>query len=97
MGKPAARALDQHDCPLVTGTVLHVGGPILPPDGPTVFINSLPAARAGDKAQCVGPSNWIFLGSFTVLIGGAPAARVGDTTVHGGEILFGSPSVFIGD
>lgn len=97
MGKPAARVGDQHYCPLSTGTVPHVGGPILRPGCPTVFIGNLPAARAGDMAQCVGPSNWILLGSFTVLIGGAPAARVGDTTVHGGEIRFGSFSVFIGD
>jgi hypothetical protein len=29
---PAARVGDMHVCPMVTGTVPHVGGPALPPD-----------------------------------------------------------------
>ena len=29
--KPAARVTDAHVCPMVTGTVPHVGGPIAPP------------------------------------------------------------------
>jgi uncharacterized Zn-binding protein involved in type VI secretion len=36
------------------------------------------------------------MGSATVLIGGTPAARVGDTTVHGGIITLGFPTVMIG-
>jgi uncharacterized Zn-binding protein involved in type VI secretion len=36
------------------------------------------------------------MGSSTVLIGGAPAARVGDTTAHGGTILLGCFTVIIG-
>ena len=31
MGPPAARMTDMHVCPMVTGVVPHVGGPILPP------------------------------------------------------------------
>jgi len=31
-----------------------------------------------------------------VLIGGQPAARVGDTTVHGGTVTAGCPTVLIG-
>jgi uncharacterized Zn-binding protein involved in type VI secretion len=38
----------------------------------------------------------IVLGSFTVLIGGMPAARLGDMTVHGGAIIMGLPTVLIG-
>ena len=30
-GQPAARVSDMHTCPMVTGIVPHVGGPILPP------------------------------------------------------------------
>ncbi len=30
-GQPAARVGDLHTCPMVTGIVPHVGGPILPP------------------------------------------------------------------
>nr|WP_315596865.1 PAAR domain-containing protein [uncultured Cupriavidus sp.] len=36
------------------------------------------------------------MGSATVLIGGRPAARVGDQTAHGGSIVMGLPSVLIG-
>jgi uncharacterized Zn-binding protein involved in type VI secretion len=32
----------------------------------------------------------------TVLIGGLPAARMGDMTVHGGVIVMGFPTVLIG-
>ena len=55
-----------HTCPMVTGVVPHVGGPILPP------------------------------GAMTVLIGGMPAARLGDTTAHGGSIVVGCFTVMIG-
>lgn len=93
---PAARLSDMHVCPMVTGVVPHVGGPILPPCCPTVFIGGLPAARVSDMALCVGPPDMIVLGSFTVLIGGMPAARMGDMTVHGGVIVQGEPTVMVG-
>ncbi len=70
--KPAARVSDMHICPMVTGTVPHVGGPILPPGAVTVHIGGLPAARQGDWATCVGPIDTILMGAFTVDIG--PAA-----------------------
>jgi uncharacterized Zn-binding protein involved in type VI secretion len=47
-------------------------------------------------AVCVGPPDVIVLGSFTTLIGGMPAARMGDTTAHGGKIVLGLPTVLIG-
>lgn len=92
----AARITDMHTCPMVTGTVPHVGGPVLPPGEPTVFIGGLPAARVGDMATCVGPPDSIVKGSATVFIGGMPAARMGDTTAHGGTIVAGCPTVLIG-
>jgi len=85
-----------HVCPMVTGVVPHVGGPILPPCCPTVLTGSLPQARVTDMATCVGPPDIIVLGSFTVLVGGLPAARLGDTTAHGGKIVLGMPTVLIG-
>jgi len=94
--KPAARITDMHTCPAVTGTVPHVGGPILPAGEPTVLIGGLPAARVGDKALCTGPPDTIVAGSGTVMIGGAPAARMGDSTAHGGVIVKGEPTVLIG-
>ena len=96
MGMPAARVTDMHVCPMVTGVVPHVGGPIIPPCCVTVLTGSLPQARVTDKATCVGPPDIIVLGSFTVLVGGLPAARLGDTTAHGGKIVLGLPTVLIG-
>jgi uncharacterized Zn-binding protein involved in type VI secretion len=96
MGQPAARVGDMHVCPMVTGIVPHVGGPILPPGLPLVLIGGQPAARVGDLATCVGPPDVIVMGSFTVLIGGQPAARMGDITAHGGTIVLGFPMVLIG-
>ncbi|MGG8495297.1 PAAR domain-containing protein [Tenacibaculum sp. TC6] len=96
MGNPAARITDMHVCPMVTGVVPHVGGPILPAGEPTVLIGGLPAARMGDMATCVGPPDTIIAGSGTVLIGGMPAARMGDSTSHGGTIVLGEPTVLIG-
>ncbi|MGA7982543.1 MAG: PAAR domain-containing protein [Chromatiaceae bacterium] len=93
---PAARVGDMHVCPMVTGVVPHVGGPILPPGGIPVLIGGMPAARVGDMATCVGPPDVIALGSFTVLIRGQPAARMGDMTAHGGSIIMGYPTVLIG-
>ena len=95
-GPPASRITDMHTCPMVTGIVPHVGGPILPPGCPTVLIGMMPAARVGDMAVCVGPPDVIAMGSPTVLIGGMMAARMGDMTAHGGVIAVGCPTVMIG-
>ena len=67
--KPVARVTDMHVCPMVTGVVPHVGGPILPPGGATVIVGGMPCARIGDMATCVGPPDTIVLGEFTVLVG----------------------------
>jgi uncharacterized Zn-binding protein involved in type VI secretion len=96
MGMPAARVGDMHVCPMVTGLVPHVGGPILPPGGLPVLIGGMPAARVGDMAVCVGPPDVIALGSFTVLIGGRPAAQLGSMCAHGGAVVMGCPNVIIG-
>jgi uncharacterized Zn-binding protein involved in type VI secretion len=36
------------------------------------------------------------MGSTTVMIGGKPAARIGDSTAHGGSIVLGAATVMIG-
>jgi len=92
----AARVGDMHVCPMVTGVVPHVGGPILPPGVITVLIGGMPAATLGDMCTCAGPPDTILIGSPTVTIGGKPAARMGDQTAHGGTILLGCPTVLIG-
>ena len=62
------------------------------------------AARVGDMHVCPmvngvvphvgGPV--MPPGCVTVLIGGMPAARMGDTTAHGGTIIVGCTTVLIG-
>ena len=104
--QPAARLTDMHVCPMVTGVVPHVGGPISAPGKPTVLIGGLPAARLGDMAVCVGPPDSVIMGSPKVLIGGQPAARVTDMQTcpmvtgvvpHvGGPISLGCFTVLIG-
>lgn len=96
MGQPAARLTDMHVCPMFTGPVPHVGGPIVGPGCPTVLIGMLPAARISDMLVCVGPPDVIAMGAPTVLIGGMPAARMGDSTAHGGTIVLGCFTVLIG-
>lgn len=92
---PAARIGDMHSCPMVTGTVPHVGGPIIL-GAPTVLVGGPPQARIGDMCTCVGPPDTIAAGSATVLVTSMPAARMGDSTAHGGVIVVGLPTVMIG-
>lgn len=97
MSPPAARVGDFHGCPMMSGIVPHVGGPIAAPGCPTVLIGGIPAARVGDMAVCAEAPDTIVRGAPTVIIGGAPAARIGHQTAHGGVIIAGDPSVLIGD
>ncbi|WP_155265189.1 PAAR domain-containing protein [Sphingomonas segetis] len=97
MGKPAARVTDMHVCPMVTGLVPHVGGPIIPPCQLNVLTCMMPQARISDMAICVGPIDMIIQGSPTVLVGKLPAARMGDMTAHGGVIVTGCFTVLIGE
>jgi uncharacterized Zn-binding protein involved in type VI secretion len=85
-----------HVCPMVTGVVPHVGGPILPPCAPTVLTGGMPQARSTDLAVCAGGPDTIAVASPTVLVCGLPAARLGDMTAHGGSIILGLPTVLIG-
>jgi uncharacterized Zn-binding protein involved in type VI secretion len=68
-GMPAWRAgTDLHICPQSTGTVAHVGGPVLKGSA-TVLINGLPAARQGDDVTEIGATDKISAGAQTVVIG----------------------------
>ncbi len=94
---PAARITDMHTCPMVSpGPVPHVGGPVVKGQ-PNVLTCFMPQARITDTCVCVGPPDVIVKGSVTVHVGGLPAARIGDTTAHGGIIVSGAPTVLIGD
>jgi uncharacterized Zn-binding protein involved in type VI secretion len=97
MGMPAARLGD----PTAHGTPL--AGPLF---CTTVMIEKKPAWRVGDTHTCplvnglqphVGGA--VAVGSVTVLIGGMPAARLGDMIVEAGgpnSIVAGAPTVLIG-
>jgi len=97
---PAARLTDMHTCPMQTPSspspIPHIGGPIIGPGAPTVLIGRLPAAVLGDTCFCTGHPDSIIKGSSTVMICGKPAARMGDITAHGGNIVQGDPRVIIG-
>lgn len=95
MGKPGARVGDYHTCPMVTSKKPHVGGPVAQ-GNPTVLVGGMPAATIGDMCVCCGPPDAIAQGEPTVLIGGKPAATMGGSTVHGGKIVAGCPTVMIG-
>ncbi|XXT18672.1 PAAR domain-containing protein [Sorangium sp. So ce429] len=85
-----------HTCPKVEpGPVPHVGGPVMTGEA-TVIIGFQPAARVGDKLVCTGPPDAVSQGEPTVIIGYCDAARMGDPTEHGGVIVVGCPTVFIG-
>lgn len=92
---PASRITDMHVCPMVTGIIPHVGGPIILGCF-TVLTGMLPQARVTDMAVCVGPPDMIAKGSMTVLVQSLMAARIGDLTAHGGTIVLGYPTVIIG-
>jgi uncharacterized Zn-binding protein involved in type VI secretion len=90
-------------CALSDGPKPHVGGPITPAATvPTVLIGGAPAAVANmipGGIVCVSPApNGIAQGSMTVLIGGFPAARLADLSLHGAPIAPGPgcPTVIIG-
>ncbi|MEP2639710.1 PAAR domain-containing protein [Roseobacter sp.] len=95
MSFPAARVADMHVCPMITGVVPHVGGPIVTPV-PTVLIGMMPATAATAMAVCVGPLDVVVQGSGTVLTGKLPQARLGDACAHGGKIVMGCVTVLVG-
>ncbi|MEM0924090.1 MAG: PAAR domain-containing protein [Pseudomonadota bacterium] len=95
MTMPAARVTDNHVCPMVTGVVPHVGGPVVVPF-PTVLIGKMPAATATATCVCVGPPDMIVKGSMKTLTGKKPQARLGDLTSHGGSIVMGCATVLVG-
>lgn len=95
MGAPCARILDMHVCPMVTGVVPHVGGPIVLGEF-TVLVGKMPAARMGDMAVCIGPPDTVLGMGVKTLIGKKPTARMGDSSAHGGTIILGCFTVLVG-
>ncbi|WP_027473203.1 PAAR domain-containing protein [Saccharicrinis fermentans] len=95
-GKPIATVGSMHVCPMVTGYIPHIGGPVSGPGAPNVLINGKPAALMGDMCVCVGPPDTVAQGEPTVLINGTPVATMGSMTAHGGSITVGEPTVMVG-
>lgn len=93
MGAPASTITANHVCPMVTGIVPHVGGPVMSPSAATVLIASMPAIGVGSTAICTGPPDTVAMGAPTVLAGGMPLARLGDLCSHGGTVVVGAPTV----
>ena len=85
-----------HVCPLTTGTVPHVGGPISGPGIATALLDGQPVAVVGDMCTCCGPPDVILQGAATALIDGKPIALMGSMTAHGGQIVQGIPTATIG-
>lgn len=92
---PAARITDMHVCPMVTGLVPHVGGPQVL-GTPTVMIVNMPTGSVTSQEVCTGPPDADLLVSSTVMVGGKPADRLGDSSTHGGSLVMGAPTVMIG-
>jgi len=96
MPGPIATIGSMHVCPMCSGTVPHVGGPVSGPGAPNILINNKPAALMGDMCVCVGPPDVIAQGAPNVFFNGVPVACLGDMTAHGGAITVGEPNVIIG-
>ena len=96
MKKQIALEKAKHLCPATDGpTKAHIGGNAIGSSS-TVYIEDKLVCRKGDELMCNSPNrDKITGGSSSVLIEGQPVARIGDTTGHGGTIIFGgSVTVF---
>jgi uncharacterized Zn-binding protein involved in type VI secretion len=71
--QPAARIGDMHTCPMLTGVVPHVGGPLVLGSF-TVIVGGVPQSRVNDMLICVGPPDTVLIGEPTVLVGNAGSA-----------------------
>lgn len=84
-----------HICPMVTGLVPHVGGPIIGPGCPGVLVDGLPVSVMGDMCVCCGPPDTIVQGYPGVMVDGVPIVVQNAMTAHGGMVPMGVPGVTI--
>lgn len=66
--KPAARIGDMHTCPMFTGPVPHVGGPLIF-GALNVYSAGPPQSRTMDMCICVGPPDLVALGHIKTHVG----------------------------
>ncbi len=94
MPGPVATQGSMHVCPMCSGTVPHVGGPVVQGE-PNILINGKPAATQGSMCTCAGPPDMVVQGAPNVFFNGKPVSCLGDMTAHGGVITVGEPNVII--
>jgi len=95
MGTPVALKGHQHLCPMVTGVVPHVGGPIKQGDS-NFTVNGVPIALQGHTAQCqAGGPDPLAQGAPALTVNGIPVMLQGGTTAHGGKIVQGDSGVTV--
>lgn len=80
------------------------GGTVVGPGVPTVLVEGLPVAVLTDLHACAlpppagpHPATPFLTGSFSVLVGGLPVLRMGDTAGCGATILLGALTVEVGE
>lgn len=93
MPGPIATLGSMHACPMCSGTVPHVGGPISGPGTPNILINNKPASIMGDMCVCVGPPDVVVQGEASIFFNGTPVVCIGHLTAHGGAITSGEANV----
>ncbi len=95
MPGPIATIGSMHVCPMCSGTVPHVGGPISQ-GAANVFANGKPVAIVGSMCVCVGPPDVIVSGEANVLVNNMPLATLGSSTAHGGKVVVGESNILVG-
>lgn len=88
MSRPAARVTDKALCPQHPGPA-HV---VMPPCSPDTQTANNQQGRFGDRTACMDA---VLSGASTVLVNGLPAARLADTTAHGGGVITGAADVLL--
>ena len=93
MPGPIATIGSMHVCPMCSGTVPHVGGPVSGPGAPNILINNKSAAIMGDMCVCVGPPDAVVQGEASIFFNGTPVVCIGHMTAHGGAVTVGEANV----
>ena len=84
-----------HICPMVTGVVPHVGGPIVGPGNVGILVDGIPVSVIGDTCVCSGPPDVVVQGYPGVLADGIPITVQNCMTAHGGIIPMGVVGVVV--
>lgn len=72
-----------HVCPMATGPIPHVGGPLLLGD-PSFLVGGCPTGFLGCPVLCIGPPDVAMGTPINLIMGGAPMTDIEFPTAHGG-------------